>query len=102
MIDQPGHAQRVEFVVEELHAELSGQEGHVLDDGEAHPPLGVLGQLDDGRQEGLGQLLDADHFVDAVQVGDDVEADLGALVLQLAQEQGQQVLDGAIDYIRKY
>ena len=72
--------------------QLSGEERHVLDDGEAHPPLGVLGQLDDGGQQRLRQLRDADHLVHAVQVRDDVQSHLGALVFQLGQEQGQEVL----------
>jgi len=59
--------------------QLPCQQGHVLYDGQADPPLGVLGQLHDGGQQGLGQLADADHFVHAVQVGDDVQAHLGAL-----------------------
>ncbi|KAG9348579.1 hypothetical protein JZ751_002315 [Albula glossodonta] len=36
--------------------------GHVLNDGQPHPPLGVLGQLHDGRQQGLRQLADADDL----------------------------------------
>lgn len=59
--------------------QLSRQQGHVLDNGQADPPLGVLGQFHDGRQQRLRQLADADHVIDAVQVGDDVEAHLGAL-----------------------
>ena len=39
--------------------------------------------------------LDSDDFIDAVEVGDDVQTNLRALVLQLAQEQRQQVLDRA-------
>lgn len=62
-----------------LTHQLSRQQGHVLYDGEAHPPLGVLRQLHDGGQQGLGQLADADHLVHAVQVGNNVEAHLGAL-----------------------
>ena len=62
-----------------LTHQLPRQQGHVLDDGQADPPLGVLGQLHDGGQQGLGQLADADHLVDAVQVGDDVQAHLRAL-----------------------
>ena len=78
-----------------MEQKLTGQERHVLDDGEPDPPLGVLCQLDDGGEERLGELLDADDLVDAVEVGDDVEAHLGVLVLQLGEEQRQQVLDSA-------
>ena len=74
---------------------LTSQERHVLDDGQPDPPLGVFRQLHDGRQEGLGELLDADDLIHAVQVGDDVEPHLWALVLKLVQEQGKEVLDGA-------
>lgn len=59
--------------------QLAGQQWHVLDDGQADPPFGVLCQLDDGRQQGLRELADADHLVHAVQVGDDVQTHLGAL-----------------------
>ena len=55
---------------------LSSEEGHVLDDGEPDPPLGVLGQLHDGGEEGLAQLLDTDHFVHAVQVRNYIQANL--------------------------
>ena len=41
-------------------------------------------------------LLDADDLVDTVDVGDDVEPDLGTLVLELGQEEGQQVLYGVV------
>ena len=72
MINQPGHAETVQLLVEEVHPELAGQERHVLDDGEPDPPLGVLRQLHYGGQEGLTQLLDTDHLIDAIQVGDNI------------------------------
>lgn len=62
-----------------LTHQLSGQQGHILDNGQADPPLCVLGQLHDSRQQRLGELADADHLVDTVQVGDDVKAHLRAL-----------------------
>ena len=43
----------------------------------------------------LGELLDPNDLVDAIQVRDDIEPHLGALVLQLIEEQWQKVLDGA-------
>jgi hypothetical protein len=42
------------------------QQRHVLDDGEPDPPLGVLGQLDDGRKQRQRQLLHSDHLADAI------------------------------------
>jgi len=41
--------------------QLTGQQGHVFDDGQSHTPFAILGQVHDGRQEALGQLLDANH-----------------------------------------
>lgn len=59
--------------------QLPSQERHVLNDGQPHTPFGILSQFHDGRQQGLGQLSDANHLIHAVQVGDYVEADFGAL-----------------------
>lgn len=53
MVDQPGHAERAQFLIEELHPELACKQRHVLNDGEPDPPFGVFGQLDDGWQQGL-------------------------------------------------
>lgn len=61
--------------------------GDSLDDGQAHSPLGVFRQLDDCRQKRLRQLLDANYFIDAIQIADDVQAHLGTLVLELREEQ---------------
>ena len=47
----PAHAEGVELLVEELDAQLAGEERHVLDDGQADAPFVVFGQLDDGRQQ---------------------------------------------------
>lgn len=41
----------------------------------------------------MAELRDADDVINAVEVGDDVEAHLGVLVLQLGDEQGDQVLN---------
>ena len=62
MVHKPRHAEGVELLVEELDTQLPSEQRHVLDDGEADAPLGVLGQLHDGRQQALGQLLDANHL----------------------------------------
>ena len=40
-----------QLFVEKIDAELRGQQRNVLDDGQAHTPLAVLGELDDGGQE---------------------------------------------------
>lgn len=50
-VAEPVHAEVTELVVEELDAELLGEEGDVLDDRLAHAPLLVLGELDDRGQE---------------------------------------------------
>lgn len=59
--------------------QLSCQQGHVLYNCQADPPLCVLCQLHDGWQKRLGELADAYHLVHTVQVGDYVETHLGAL-----------------------
>lgn len=59
--------------------QLPSQQGHVLNDCQPHSPLGILCQLHNGWQQRLGKLPDANHFVHAVQVGDDVQPDLRAL-----------------------
>lgn len=58
-ISQPCHAQAPELFVEELHAELRGEQGDVLDDGLTDTPLLVLGELHDGGQKRSRELLDA-------------------------------------------
>lgn len=61
-VAKPTHAQGAELLVKELHTQLASQQGDVLDDGEAHTPLLVLGQLDDGGQEGLREEVDANNL----------------------------------------
>jgi len=39
------------------------QEGEHLDDGDSRSPVFLVGQLCDGREDALGQGLDADDFV---------------------------------------
>ena len=60
--------------------QLSSQQRHVLNDGQPDSPLGVLGQLHNGGQQRHGQLMDANHVVDTVQVGDDVQSHLRAFI----------------------
>ena len=45
MVDEPGHAEGVELIVEELHPQLTGQQRHVLNDSQPHPPLRVLNNI---------------------------------------------------------
>ena len=45
MVDEPGHAEGVELLVEELHPQLTGQQRHVLNDSQPHPPLRVLNNI---------------------------------------------------------
>ena len=48
------------FWVDASRIELRGKEGNVFDDGQADAPLLVFGELDNRREEGLRQQLDAD------------------------------------------
>lgn len=43
MIQEPICVQVVKFLIEKLDAKLTGQKRHVLDDGESHAPLRILG-----------------------------------------------------------
>lgn len=82
LVAEPAEAELPELLVKELHPELRRQQRNVLDDREAHAPVAVLRELDDRRQERLRQQVDADHRVDLVELADDVQADLGELVLE--------------------
>lgn len=42
-VSEPTHAQGAEFLVEELHAELAGEQRNVLNNSQPDPPLLVLG-----------------------------------------------------------
>lgn len=50
-VTQPTHAEITKLLVKELDAELAGKERNVFDNGKANPPLLVLRQLHDGRQQ---------------------------------------------------
>lgn len=93
-VSEPAHAEVAELVIKELASELLGKKRDVLDDGETHAPLAIEGELDDGRQEGLGEELDADELVDVVELGDDVETDLRKVVLEEDEEDVEEVLEG--------
>jgi hypothetical protein len=94
MVNEPSHAQGVEFLIKELDSQLSSQQGHVLNDGETHSPFSVTGQLHDRRQKRLRELLNSNNFVDTVEVGNNVEAHFRAVVLQLQKEKREKMLDG--------
>jgi hypothetical protein len=42
-VAQPGHAERSEFLIEELYAQLAREERNILDNSETNAPLFVLG-----------------------------------------------------------
>ena len=96
MIHKPGHAQGVELCIKELQPKLSSQQRHVLNDDQTHPPVGILCKLHDGGEQELGQILDADHLFHAIEVRDDVQPHIRALIPQQSQEEGHDVLDGVI------
>lgn len=50
-IAEPRHAEAGELLIEELDAELRSKERKVLNDGQSHTPLLVLGKLNNRRQE---------------------------------------------------
>ena len=95
-IPQPAHTQRAEFLVEELHAQLRCEQGHVLDDGQPHAPLLVFRQLHDGWEQALRQQLDADDVVDLLELGDDVQSDVGEVVFEHLQEHGEENVGGVL------
>ena len=61
-VTEPAHTQATELLVEELDAELRGKKGNVFDDSETDTPLLVLGELDNGGEEGLGEKLNANDY----------------------------------------
>jgi hypothetical protein len=116
-ISQPGHAEAAEFFVKELHSELGCEQGDVFDDGLTNSPLLVFGELHDGGQESSRELLNSDDcegrgndesrtnvelltcgltIVDHLELADKVQPDLGELVLQKLEEQGQEVFLGRL------
>jgi hypothetical protein len=44
-ISQPAHAQIAELLIEELNAQLTGEERDVLDNRKSYSPLLILGEL---------------------------------------------------------
>lgn len=60
-VAKPAHTETAQLLVEEFDAELRGEKGNVFNDRQPHAPLLVLGKLDDGGEEGLGEKLDANN-----------------------------------------
>jgi hypothetical protein len=61
-VTEPAHAQAAELLVEKLDAELRGKKGNVFDNSETDTPLLVLGELNNGGEEGLGKELNANDY----------------------------------------
>lgn len=59
--------------------QLARQQWHVLNYSQTHPPFGIFRQFHNSGQQGLRKLANAYHLVNAVQVGDDVQAHLRTL-----------------------
>jgi hypothetical protein len=53
VVDEPSHAESVEFLIKELDSELASQQWHVFNDGQAHSPLGITSQFHNSWQQGL-------------------------------------------------
>ena len=62
LILKPLHALRAQFGLKELRAQLSSQQGNVLNNGQPHTPVLVLGQLLNGWQQALCQQVNANHL----------------------------------------
>merc|ERR1719186_1518418 len=81
MVYEPCHAEAVQLLIKEVHPQLAGQKWHVLNDGQTNSPLCILSELYNSWQKRLAELLDPNDLIDTVQVGDNVQTDLRALVL---------------------
>lgn len=68
----------------------------MLDDGQPHPPLAVLGQVHDGGEKGLREELHPYDLVQGLQLGDDVETDVRGGVAEKLEEEGEEVRDGVL------
>ncbi len=62
MVGEPVHGELEELLIEEFLPELLRQERHVLDYGQTHTPLPVLGQIDDCWEKGVLQFVRPDHI----------------------------------------
>jgi len=93
-VAEPRHTERAELLVKEFDAQLACEKRDVLDDGQTHTPLLVFRKLHDGWEERLREQVDTNDVVDLLELGDDVEADVGKVVLEHLEEHGQEVLCG--------
>ena len=93
VVAEPGHAEAAELLVEEGDAELGGEQRDVLDDRLAHPPLFVLREVHDGREERLREEADPDHVVHLLELADQVQAYLWEVVFEELEEELEEVLD---------
>ena len=59
--------------------QLLSEQWDVLDDGHAHAPLVVFGEVDDCGQERHREALHANHAMDRVELRDDVQSHLRAV-----------------------
>mmetsp|Transcript_15676 Transcript_15676/g.28051 ORF Transcript_15676/g.28051 Transcript_15676/m.28051 type:complete len:167 (-) Transcript_15676:1245-1745(-) len=87
------HALRTKFVLEKIRSELSCKEGNAFDDSKADAPVLVLGKLLNGREETLGKKVDTNYLIDLIQLGDDVETNVGEGVLKEGEKNGDKVID---------
>jgi len=60
LISKPFHAEIAQFILKEFRAELSCQNGDMLNDRQTNSPLVVLRQIFDGGKQRLRQYVDAD------------------------------------------
>jgi hypothetical protein len=67
-IAEPAHAKIAQLLVEELDTQLTGKKRNVFNDGKAHTPLLVLGQLDNGREKRLRKKVDANDWKDISRI----------------------------------
>lgn len=111
-IAQPSHAKITQLLIEELDAQLAGEKGDVFDDGKTHAPLLVLSQLDNCWKKRLREKFDANDwrmvrqilmgrtiqqhaFVDLLKLGNNVQADVGKVILEHLKEHGEKVGNGS-------
>ena len=61
-VSEPAHAKIAQLLVKELDSKLAGKEGDVFNDSKANTPLLILGQLNNGGKERLGEKLDTNDY----------------------------------------
>ena len=73
---QPIHTDRMESLIEELLAKLLSEDRELLHDTKLDSPVLVLGQISQAWDDGLLQVLQANHFIQILHALEQVEADL--------------------------